>query len=37
MDWPPPGYDQMTEGRKLMKRYNIKSAEAITNCSTCHR
>jgi len=37
MDWPPRGYDQMTEGKKLMKRYNIESAEAITNCSTCHR
>jgi len=37
MDWPPPGYDQMAEGKKLMKLYNIKSAEAITNCSTCHR
>jgi len=37
MDWPPRGYDQITEGKKLMKRYNIESAEAITNCSTCHR
>src|SRR6516225_8529325 len=37
MDWPPRGYDQTSEGKKLMKQYNIKSAEAITNCSTCHR
>jgi Cytochrome c7 and related cytochrome c/Class III cytochrome C family len=37
MDWPPPGYDQAAEGKKLMKQYDIDSAEAITNCSTCHR
>src|SRR5215475_10460102 len=37
MDWPPPGYDQMAEGKKLMKRYDIDSVEKITNCSTCHR
>jgi len=37
MDWPPPGYDQMAEGKKLMKRYDIDSVEEITNCSTCHR
>ncbi|MCG3160742.1 MAG: Menaquinone reductase, multiheme cytochrome c subunit [Acidobacteria bacterium] len=37
MDWPPPGYDQMAEGKKLMKQYNVKPVEAITNCTTCHR
>jgi len=37
MDWPPPGYDQAAEGKKLMKQYDIDSVEAITNCSTCHR
>jgi cytochrome c7-like protein/class III cytochrome C family protein len=37
MDWPPPGYDQAAEGKRLMKQYDIDSAEAITNCSTCHR
>jgi len=37
MNWPPPGYDQAAEGKKLVKRYDIESAEAITNCSTCHR
>src|SRR5262245_40210399 len=37
MDWPPPGYDQMAEGKKLMMRYDIDSVEEITNCSTCHR
>jgi len=37
MDWPPPGYDQAAEGKKLMKQYDVGSAEEITNCSTCHR
>jgi len=37
MEWPPTGYDQRREGKKLMKQYDIESAEAITNCSTCHR
>ena len=37
MDWPPPGYDQAAEGKRLMKQYDIDSVEAITNCSTCHR
>jgi hypothetical protein len=37
MDWPPPGYDQAAEGKRLMKQYDIGSVEAITNCSTCHR
>src|SRR5499427_2406346 len=37
MDWPPPGYDQAAEGKRLMKQYDVGSAEAITNCSTCHR
>jgi len=37
MDWPPPGYDQAAEAKKLMKQYDIDSVEAITNCSTCHR
>ena len=37
LDWPPPGYDQMAEGKKLMMRYDIDSVEEITNCSTCHR
>ncbi len=37
MDWPPPGYDQAAEGKRLMKQYDVGSAEEITNCSTCHR
>ncbi|HKX31530.1 MAG TPA: cytochrome c3 family protein [Blastocatellia bacterium] len=37
MDWPPPGYDQTTEGRKLVQQYRIPAPAAITNCSTCHR
>lgn len=37
MNWPPPGYDQEAEGKKLLKQYNVKPVEAITNCTTCHR
>ena len=37
MDWPPRGYDQAVEGKKLVKQYDIDPAEEITNCSTCHR
>jgi len=37
MDWPPPGYDQLAEGKKLARRYHIDSVNEITNCSTCHR
>ncbi len=37
MDWPPAGYDQAVEGKKLVKLYHIGRVEEITNCSTCHR
>ncbi len=37
MNWPPPGYDQVAEGKKLMKQYNVKPVREITNCTTCHR
>jgi len=35
MDWQPPGdEDREALGRKLMKRYNVKTR---TDCDTCHR
>jgi hypothetical protein len=36
MSWKP-AVDQLELGRKLMKEYNIRSAELLTSCSTCHR
>ena len=34
MDWKPePGFD----GKALARTYNIRSAAALTSCSTCHR
>lgn len=36
MNWQPDA-DQLALGRKLMKAYNIRSAELLTSCSTCHR
>jgi hypothetical protein len=36
MSWKP-AVDQLDLGRKLMKEYNIRSAELLTSCSTCHR
>jgi hypothetical protein len=36
MRWKP-AVDQLELGRKLMKEYNIRSAELLTSCSTCHR
>lgn len=36
MAWQPPA-DQAALGRELIKRYNIRSAEVLTSCSTCHR
>jgi len=33
MDWQPPP-DQLAQGLKLIKEYNIKK---LTSCSTCHR
>src|SRR5262249_54471440 len=37
MDWPPAGWNQIEEGKKLVKQYGVLPPEAITNCSTCHR
>lgn len=36
MDWQPPD-NQVEEGRRLVKEYQIRSAAEITSCSTCHR
>lgn len=36
MSWQP-GADQSPRGSELMKQYNIRSAAALTSCSTCHR
>jgi len=36
MQWQPPP-DQASLGRELIKRYNIRSVEVLTSCSTCHR
>lgn len=33
MGWTPPP-DQLEQGRKLVKKYDIRS---LTSCSTCHR
>ncbi len=35
MDWQPPA-DQTSEGKKLMKKYNIHT-KGLTDCSICHR
>ena len=33
VDWHPPA-DQIAQGKKLMKEYNVHS---LTDCYTCHR
>jgi hypothetical protein len=35
MDWQPP-QDQLAQGRKLVKEYNVQSVALLTSCSTCH-
>ena len=30
-------HDQATLGAELVKRYEVRTAEALTNCGTCHR
>jgi hypothetical protein len=35
MNWQPPA-DQLEQGRRLVKEYNIK-VQQLTNCSICHR
>ena len=29
--------DQLAVGRELVKRYDVRSPEALSNCGTCHR
>jgi hypothetical protein len=36
MNWQPPS-DQLEQGRRLAKEYNIPSKAVLTSCSTCHR
>jgi hypothetical protein len=36
MDWRAPA-NQMEEGKKLAKEYNIRTTAELTSCSTCHR
>lgn len=36
MNWKPPA-DQIEQGRKLVRQYNILDAHHLTSCSTCHR
>ncbi len=36
MDWEPPA-DQLVQGAKLVKDYNILDEPTMTSCSTCHR
>ena len=36
MAWQPPA-NQMEEGRKLLKAYQIQGPALLTSCSTCHR
>ena len=36
LDWEPAA-DQVAMGRKLVQEYGIRSAAALTSCSTCHR
>ena len=30
-------YDQLTRGKELVKEYNIRDPQILTNCSICHR
>lgn len=36
MDWKAP-VDQLEQGRRLAKEYNLRSTAVLTSCSTCHR
>jgi hypothetical protein len=36
MNWEPPA-NQLEQGTKLVKDYNIMPARVLTSCSTCHR
>jgi hypothetical protein len=36
MEWQPP-VNQIEQGQKLVKAYNIQSPAVLTSCSTCHR
>jgi hypothetical protein len=36
MGYQPPA-DPGSQGQELMQRYQIRSAQALTDCGTCHR
>lgn len=36
MAWEPPA-DQIEQGKRLAKEYNISTVDVLTSCSTCHR
>ena len=36
MDYEPPE-DQRALGRELAERYQVRSPQALTDCTTCHR
>jgi hypothetical protein len=36
MNYRPPD-DQLALGRELAQRYQVRSPQALTDCSTCHR
>ncbi len=36
MKWEEPR-DQLEQGRRLKKEYQIHDAEFLTSCSVCHR
>ena len=37
MAWVPPGGDQVAEGTRLAREYNILPPQKLTQCSICHR
>lgn len=37
MTWTPPSGDQLALGKDLKAKYQIRDADYMTSCSTCHR
>jgi hypothetical protein len=37
MTWEPPGGDQLSLGRELVKKHRIRDSAMLTSCTTCHR
>jgi hypothetical protein len=36
MDWQPPP-DQLEQGARLVKAYELQPTKVLMSCSTCHR